>query len=442
MNLTYTSSLAGKMLAAMLLLATLSGCNAATSASTSTRGDLSAAERAAVFDEVWRVVADKYYDPSFNGVDWNAVRARYRPQLDAIQSDKEFYALLNRMTGELRDGHTRVRTPEQAALRGKRQRSVVGVLVYEVEGKPVIFDVTPGSEAERLGVRPGMIVRSVQDTPVAQALALARAEVGESSTERAAKILAYLKLIAGEAGTPLKLGLTRADGSTFNIVLPRTTVSAAPEIVARELPSGAAYIRVSQFRSPASKQVKEALENFRKAQGLVLDLRANTGGDGKEGLRVAGYFFDETVPIARALTRTGKPPSAFFGLFSLPMLLEAGAKGRQIYGGPLVVLVNDATGSTSELIAAAMQEHGRAHVIGTPTAGAVLGVLDHHKLQGGGTLAVSEVALTTPAGKRLEGKGVVPNQLVPLTLRNLQTQHDAALEAAQQYLQRQRASAR
>jgi carboxyl-terminal processing protease len=399
---------------------------------------LSAADHAAVFDEVWQRIAERYYDPAFNGVDWNSVRARYRPQIGAVENDAQFYALLNRMTGELRDAHTRVRTPQQAALREKRKRTEVGVLIYEVEGQSVIFDVTPESEAMRLGVKPGMLVRAVGGQPIARALAEARAEVGPSSSERAAKILTYLKLVSGDVGDSLQLGLVTPDGAPLNVSLPRREVSAAPQVLSRQLPSGVGYIRISRFRAPASEQVKQALEKFRDAPGVVLDLRANTGGDGKEGLRVAACFFDRKVPIARVLTRTGKPPSVFFGLVTLPKVLEADPKNRQAYAGPLAVLVNEGTGSTSELIAAAMQEHKRAFVIGTPTAGAVLGVLDHHKLRGGGTLAISELGLVTPAGKRLEGKGVTPDRLVPLTLRDLQSQRDAALAAAEEHLRQVR----
>jgi C-terminal processing protease CtpA/Prc len=92
------------------------------------------------------------------------------------------------------------------------------------------------------------------------------------------------------------------------------------------------------------------------------------------------------------------------------------------------------------LIAGAMQENGRAYIIGTPTAGSVLGVLEHRKLRGGGTLAVSEVGLVTPAGKRLESTGVVPDRIIPVTLRDLRSQKDAALDAAEEYLRSRRAN--
>jgi carboxyl-terminal processing protease len=395
---------------------------------------LSAKEQAEVFEVVWKTIKEKYYNPAFNGVDWDAVRNRYQPRIAGVSSDEEFYALLNQMAGELHDAHTRVRSPRQSRERKRQQATSAGVLIYEVEGAPVIFDVAPDSDAARAGVLRGMAVRTIDGKPIGEALAEARREVGISSTERATRILSYSRLIAGEPDTPLKLGLTRPDGTPFEVTLMRRTISTAPQFTARVLPSGYAYIRFNRFRPPAAKQVKEALEKFKDAPGLILDLRSNSGGDGREGLRIAGYFFDEKVPIARIVTRSGKPPSALFGLVSLPKVFEAGEKGNQIYSNPVVILINEGTASTSELIVSGMQERRRAQIVGTQSCGCVLGVMNHRELKGGGELAISEVGFVTPKERTLEGNGIVPDRTITLTLADLQRQRDTALEEAEKYL--------
>ncbi len=400
----------------------------------SSSSTLSSKERVELFEQVWKTIDEKYYDPSFNGVDWKAVRERYRPRVETIADDEEFYDLLNQMAGELRDAHTRVRSPLQNRNRKNQQATSAGVLLFEVEGSSVVFDVTPDSDAARAGVMAGMVVRTIDGRPVEDALASARREVGASSSERAARLLSYLRLVAGEPGSALRLGLTRADGSPLEVELTRRTVSAAPQFDARPLPSGNVYVRFNRFRAPVAKQLKEALSKFKDAPGLILDLRSNGGGDAREGLKVAGYFFDEKIQVARVVTRTGKPPSALFGLVSLPKEFQAGEKGGRVYSRPVVILVNEGTGSTSELIANALQEHGRAYVIGAQSCGCVLGVLDHRELKGGGDLAVSEIGFVTPDGRRLEGEGVKPNESVIVTLRDLQAGRDAALEAADEYL--------
>lgn len=410
------------------------GTSAGSAAARSSSAFLSAKERIEVFEKVWETIEEKYYDPSFNGVDWRAVRERYRPRVEAAAGEEEFYELLNRMAGELRDAHTRVRSPRQNRDRKNREATSAGVLLFEVEGTPVVFDVTPDSEAARAGVLPGMVVRTIGGRPVAEALAAARTDVGASSSERAARLLAYLRLITGAPGSALELGLVRADGTPLDVRLTRRTVSAAPRFKARLLPSGHAYVRFDRFRPPAAEQLKEALTRFKDAPGLILDLRANGGGDGREGMKVAGFFFDDKVAVARIVTRTGKPPSALMGLVSLPKEFQAGEKGGRLYSNPVVVLVNEGTGSTSELVANVLQEQRRAYVIGSRSCGCVLGVLKHRELKGGGSLAVSELAFVTPAGRKLEGEGITPDKSVTVTLKDIQAGRDAALEEAEAYL--------
>lgn len=79
----------------------------ATATTTAAQKSLSAKERAEVFERVWKTVDEKYYDPKFNGVDWEAVREKYRPLAEKAASDAEFYDVLTLMVGELRDTRAR-----------------------------------------------------------------------------------------------------------------------------------------------------------------------------------------------------------------------------------------------------------------------------------------------------------------------------------------------
>lgn len=370
----------------------------ATATTMAAQKSLPAKERADVFERVWTTVDKKYYDPKFNGVDWKAVREKYRPLAEKAASDAEFYDVLTLMVGELRDAHTRVRSLRRRIESEKKQATSAGVRLAEVEGVPIVASVAPDSDAARAGVAAGMIVRTVGGRAVGEALSEARREVGTSSSERATRLLSYSRLVAGEPETQLELGLTRADGTPCEVALTRRALSAAPQFVANLLPSGVAYIKFNQFQAPVDKQVRDALIKFKDAPALVIDLRSNGGGDGALGLKIAGYFFDERVSFANIITRTGKPPSAFFGLYKLPKEFKAGKKGEQLYAHPVVVLINEATGSTSELFANALQEQKRATVIGTQSCGCVLGILRFTKLKGGGDLAVSEIGFITAKG--------------------------------------------
>lgn len=388
-----------------------------------------ARRRLQLFDYVWSEIRDKYYDSSFNGVDWEEVRTRFRPHVLA-GDDAAFHDLLRAMIGELRDAHTRILTASQVRDRRENQSISAGAVLFEVEGQPVVFGVQPASPAAEAGLRPGMRVVAVNGIPIALALARARADVGPSSSERAALVLSYLKLIAGPADEMLRLQLDGGDGAPVDVALPRRALDASPRFEARRLPSGALYVRFDRFRKPVARQLRAALEANRDAPGLILDLRSNPGGDGDEGMRAIGPLLDRPILVARLATRTGRPPSALMGLIRMPLELMAGVAGRQLYAGPLVVLVNQGTGSTSEVIAASLQERGRARVIGTQSCGCALGVLRHRRLPDGGALAISEVGLVSGLGRRIEGEGVRPDVAVALRLADLREGRDPVLEAA------------
>lgn len=128
------------------------------------------AARLALFDEVWGAVRTYYYDPGFNGVDWNAVRGKYRPLVGSAESDAAFRALLRSMLGELRDAHTRLIGPAQARDRQAERTTATGAILFEVEGRPVVFEVLPDSPASEAGLRPGLRVLAVNGVPVADAV--------------------------------------------------------------------------------------------------------------------------------------------------------------------------------------------------------------------------------------------------------------------------------
>jgi len=395
---------------------------------------LSSKDRKEVFEKIWKDIRDHYYDPSFNGVNWDEVHARYVPLVEAARNDQDFYTLMSGMTGELHDAHTRFSSPEQWKNYKKQQGVTAGFNVEDLDGKTVVTSVRPDSSAARAGVEPGMVVVSVDGNPIEDRVAEIEKSRPTSSSERATRMFVYGRMFAGTPDSAVKLGLQRADGSSFEATITRQTYSVAPDVATDVLPSGNAYIRFDGFQPPITKEFRQALERFRNSRGIVIDLRRNGGGDLSVLLPIASYFFDKKTLFAKDSTRSGKPLSEFAGIFKLPLELYVGRSGDQIYSGPVVILVDARSASSSEVFAAGMQDSQRAKIVGSQSCGCVLGIAKPREMKGGGVLEMSEVLWFSPNGRRLEGTGIIPDKTVIPTLTDVQNKRDPALAEADRTL--------
>jgi carboxyl-terminal processing protease len=403
---------------------------------------LSLKARREIFETVWKDIRDHYYDPSFNGVNWDEIHTRYRPLVEAAGDDQEFYSMLSRMTGELHDAHTRFNSPEQWKKYKKQQGVSSGISVDDLDGKTVVTTVRRDSSAAHAGIEPGMVVLSIDGKPVAERIAEIEKNKAPSSSERATRLFSYGRLFAGPPDTEMRVGMERADGSRFEVTLERQVYSSVPDVITDVLPSGIAYIRFDGFQPAITKEFRQALERFKNAPGIVIDLRRNGGGDLGVLLPIAGFFFDKKTLFAKDKTRSGKPLSEFAGIFRLPLALYVGKPGDQIYSGPVVILVDARSASSSEVFAAGMQDSQRAKIVGSQSCGCVLGIAKPRIMKGGGVLEMSEVLWFSPKGRKLEGTGILPDETVAPTLSDLQQKHDPAIETAERVLRGSTATSR
>ena len=144
---------------------------------------------------------------------------------------------------------------------------------------------------------------------------------------------------------------------------------------------------------------------------------------------MASLFLDDGINLGKFADRSG----ASFELQTYSKRLWRVPQLAQIKL-PLVVLTSESTSSAAEIMAAALQAKRRARVIGTGTCGCVLAIRNRHGLPDGGLLDVSEFDYRTAGGIRLQGLGVTPDQLTPLTRHDLYSRRDPALEAAKSFL--------
>jgi carboxyl-terminal processing protease len=400
-------------------------------ASASVLRNLSLKTRQKIFEKIWAEIHEGYYDPAFNGVNWDDIRSQYRPRVAATKNDQDFYTLMSEMTAELHDAHTRFSSPQQWKNYRKQQHVSAGFGVDDVDGKAVVISVRPESSAARAGIEPGMVLVSVDGRPIGDRIAEIEKKRARSSSDRATRMFAYSALLSGPANSTMKVELRREDGTPLEASVTRQAYSVLPQVATDVLPSGNAYIRFDSFQPPIVKQFRRALERFRNSPGIVIDLRRNGGGDLSVLLPIAGYFFDKKTLFAKDSTRSGKPLTQFAGLFRLPLKLYVGKPGDQIYAGPVAILVDARSASSSEVFAAGMQDTQRARIVGSPTCGCVLGIAKPREMKGGGVLEMSEVLWFSPKGRKLEGAGVVPDDAVVPTVDDLRRKRDPVVAQAE-----------
>lgn len=263
----------------------------------------------------------------------------------------------------------------------------IGAEVTLRDGRHVIVAPLPDSPAMRAGVRPGDVILAVDGNSI-EGLSLREA----------------VSLIRGKAGTPVTIQLLRT-GSLVPLEL-TITRDAIRELAVLyrlldepEAGPGIGYLRLSSFTESAPRRVREATEDLRRqgATALVFDLRGNFGG-----------LVDSAVGVTSEFVETGQVFTWKDGSGESREFVVSG--GGTTYDLPMVVLVNEFSASAAEIVAGALQDHGRATVVGTTTFGkGSVNLLI--SLQGGAGLEVTSARWFTPKGRAIEGEGLTPDVL-------------------------------
>lgn len=399
--------------------------------------------RQPALDTVWNTINEHYYDARFNGVDWNAAKAKWAPQLALATSDDQYWELLDKMTGELRDAHTRVHSAKQVTQQKAGESHSLGLNFAEMAGELVLTGINPDSDAWWAGARVGMVIRDIDGEPALPLYRKLVESARETSTPWTKVRGAVRKISLGDLGTSVRMTFARPAGNTadtsaveeFSAVLKRRKQPVTQNLHDRVLPSGFAYVRFNEFSESLRSSVLAAIDRHKDTPGLILDLRNNGGGSGAMAQAVVEKFLSANHKPGKILTRTGKPIKVMFVTL---MALEPEFKGdaAKAYTKPVVVLINENSASAAEIVASTLQDMGRASVIGERSCGCLLGYLGYADLPGGGRLAYSEVGFAPASGKRVEGVGIKPDVEVSLQRADLLAGRDRVLEAAEASLKR------
>ncbi|MEP6701910.1 MAG: S41 family peptidase [Betaproteobacteria bacterium] len=397
-------------------------------------------DREDAFDHVWHIVNDRFYDPSFNGVDWETVRLRYFPQLDWVRSDAAFYSLLGRMVGELRDSHTRVYGARDYRNRIESVMSTVGVRIAEVEGEVAVVEVFSATPAAAAGMRPGMIVATINGAAAAARLRRIDGEMSKDASPERRQRNIFGRMLGSRPGAPLVMEVRRdGDAGLQRFELPRTELDVPVAVSSRVVEGNVGVIAFNRFRPDAAADVGRALALLSETDGLIIDLRGNPGGNIGAMLSIAQSFFPEARHVLTRRTRAsgGPGPEGEASSQRTGPEVKITANSRA-YTRPLAILIDGYSASSSEMLATVLREQRDALIVGRPSCGCVVGVRGSgYRLAGGGALYLAETGFVTPRGNRMEGTGIHPDREVALTLADLRNRVDRDLLVAREWIVRQ-----
>ena len=388
----------------------------------------------ASFDEVWKTINETFYDPSFGGLNWAGVRDELRPRMESATTPDGARMVISEMLGRLKRSHFGLLSSSAAeALPGP---AFVPVEIRISANTAVITRVNDPA-ASAAGLAAGQTLVSIDGQ------AIADLSKGTEALDRRAAALEIWRrvnrLLYGWDGSTSTVRIRDISGAERTVVARRTmgdgevtTIGNLPplrvQFDAREMatPGGrhVGVIGFSVWLTTLSERIAAAVDRFRQHDGIVIDLRGNPGGLAGMMDGIAGHFVGE--PVKLGTMRTRLVPLTFT---VNPRIVTTDGRRVDVYRGPLAILVDELTGSTSETFVGSLQGLGRARVFGRQTMGQALPALTK-QLPTGDVLIYAIGDYTTSAGRSLEGEGVIPDVSISLSPGALAAGKDEAMDAA------------
>ena len=304
----------------------------------------------------------------------------------------------------------------------------VGLTIRETAGLPTVVQVEPKSAPAEAGIRPGDVIVDVDGVSASRFLER-RLKNSVSPVDASARFHAFSTLLDGPVDTSIKLSWQKRDGKTRSAVFQRHWIQR--RLGVRFQRKGKLLIIEFQgFTQAIALDFARSLPKLiQGVNGIVLDLRANGGGDAEAMADVASAFLGDGFNLGRFVDRWGTS----FELHTNSRLLWPAAPIAQTKV-PLTVLTSENTSSAAEILVAALQTRRRARVIGTETCGCVLAIRSRHSLPDGGLLDVSEFDYRTAEGVRLQDVGIKPDETVTLNRGAIYSRRDQAMDSARTFL--------
>jgi carboxyl-terminal processing protease len=307
---------------------------------------------------------------------------------EAIDPRKQTYGAIEGMLDTLGDeGHTRFLTPEEREQNNNNLSGTYEGIGIEIETKDDKVVVAPieGTPADRAGIEPGDVVVAIDGKNV-----------------RGQRISETVEEIKGPKGTDVKLTVLRG-GEQRVFDLERAEIETPMASWALIPGSDVAHVHLASFSDDSAEELRQAFEEARTAgaRRFILDLRDNPGGKLDQAVETAGDLLQPgSVIYVREDASGGREE------------IEAEG-GAEFADGPMTVLVNGGSASSSEILAGALRDNDRASVIGETTYGTGT-VLSEVVLSDGSAILLGVAEWLTPDGDSIRKAGIVPDIKVPL----------------------------
>lgn len=424
--------------------------------------------RMEAFNTAWTTLNQYYFDKTFGGLDWNTIRAEYEPKVRIAKTDRQFHQILDEMMNRLGKSHLAVIVPEyfeqleaaqkQARVRGKqiaaakfkgsaaaaddagdepdlfgdpsRFRYGVGVELRMLDNHIVISRVEKQSGAAIAGLKPGYIIDKINGVSVKEMIDKALIDGTSISDLRFMLPIQIGELfLNGEPDTSVFLSCIDETETAKEFVVPRLELAGEAISISKNLPQQflrfeafslspeIGYIKFNAFAIPVIEKFCTSLGDFGDKKAIIIDLRGNLGGILGSMIGLSGMVTDKSITLGNFVSRTGTTP------------FTAAAKNKN-FKGKIILLVDGMSMSAAEMFTAGLQGQNRAIVVGERTGGQSLPAV-WLKLSTGAVMVYPVADFITPKGISLEGTGLEPDYIVPLSRQMLLRGSDPQLDKAQ-----------
>ncbi|HEX2270764.1 MAG TPA: S41 family peptidase, partial [Pyrinomonadaceae bacterium] len=375
------------------------------------------AEWAEMFDDGWRTMKYRFYDPKMHGMDWDAMRAKYRPLVEFVGDRQELLNILNEMIGELNASHTGTAPPPRGQGGGGVSTSHLGIELEpdSAAGRYRVTHIYEDGPADKdwVRVKTGDYLLAINGKPVK-----AGDEYWQILNNRLNR-----KVVVTFNNKPAEDGAwtTRIEaisGGAYSQLRYERWVKERRQKV-DELSGGRiGYIHIQAMNQPSLRKFEKEIREFRNKEAMVIDQRWNGGGNIEQELLAILVQRQYQVWQPRGTEAAGRPFAGFFG--------------------PKIVLQNWRSASNAEMFPAGFRALGLGKVVGTPTMGAVIGT-GSYSLIDGSTVRTPGVGvyLADPKRTNMENYGVQPDMLVENRPEDTLAGRDRQLEAAVDELMKQ-----